>query len=249
MRLRILSDLHLEFDDWVPPAADADVVIIAGDLHKQTRGVAWLIRHFGDTPVIYVAGNHEFYGAKLPDELGKLKAATGSQPGLHFLENESVQIGDVTFLGCTLWTDFNLHGDPALAGRTAATSMNDYRQIRVTPEYRRLRGHDTARFHARSRSWLEQEFARLLTTKVVVVSHHAPSPLSLDPAFAGDPLSPAYASRLDDLTAASGAALWVHGHTHRSVDYQIGATRVLANQKGYPFQHDTGFQPGCVVSV
>jgi 3',5'-cyclic AMP phosphodiesterase CpdA len=249
MRLRILSDLHLEFDDWVPPAVDADVVIIAGDLHKQSRGIPWLIRHFGGTPVIYVAGNHEFYGAKLPDELGKLKTAAASQPGLHFLENESVLIGEVTFLGCTLWTDFNLHGDPALAGRTAAGSMNDYRQIRVTPGFRRLRGHDTARFHARSRSWLEQEFARLRATRFVVITHHAPSPLSLEPAFANDPLSPAYASRLDDLVATSGAMLWVHGHTHHSVDYRIGATRVLANQKGYPHQADTGFVSDFVVSI
>ncbi len=249
MRLRILSDLHLEFDDWVPPAADADVVIIAGDLHKQSRGIPWLIRHFGGTPVIYVAGNHEFYGAKLPDELDKLKTATGSQPGLHFLENESIRIGDVTFLGCTLWTDFNLHGDPAVAGRTAAAGMNDYRQIRVTPGYRRLRGHDTARYHALSRQWLEQEFARLTGSQFVVISHHAPSARSLDPGFAEDTLSAAYASRLDDFVAASGAAMWIHGHTHRSVEYQLGGTRVLANQKGYPDQLGTGFEPTLVATL
>ena len=33
MRIRVLSDLHLEFMDWNPPKAGADVVGLAGDIH------------------------------------------------------------------------------------------------------------------------------------------------------------------------------------------------------------------------
>jgi len=249
MRLRIFSDLHLEFGDWTPPPAQADVIIIAGDLHKGARGIPWLERHFAGTPVVYVAGNHEFYGSELPDELSNLQAIAAQFAGLHFLENESVRIGDTVFLGCCLWTDFNLFGDPAIAGRAAAAGMTDYRQIRVTPGYRRLRGHDTALFHARSRRWLEAAIELHRGTNLVIVTHHAPSPQSLNPSFGNDLLSAAYASRLHDLVAASGAALWVHGHTHHSVDYRIGSTRVLANQKGYPDQTDTGFVPDLVVSI
>ena len=66
MKLLVLSDLHLEFSYFEPVATDADVVVIAGDLHKKDRGLEWLQEHFSDRPVIYVAGNHEYYGAAIP---------------------------------------------------------------------------------------------------------------------------------------------------------------------------------------
>ena len=248
MRLRIFSDVHLEFGDWTPPAADADVVIIAGDLHKATRGVPWIERSFPSTPVVYLAGNHEFYGETVEKVLRDLRLVT-QYGNVRFLENSAVELADAVFLGCTLWTDFNLLGDPGTAARHAVAHMNDYRLIRTAPQYRRLKGRTTAGYHSRSRAWLEGELARWRGRKVVVVTHHAPSALSLDPAFHGDLLGAAYASPLDELVAASEAVLWVHGHTHRSVDYTLGTTRILANQRGYPEQLDTGFQPDLVVNL
>lgn len=247
MRLRIFSDLHLEFGDWEPPAADADVVVLAGDTHKDIRGLPWIEQHFPGKPVLYLAGNHEFYGSQIDSVLEHL--AEVPRPGFHFLENRSVELGDVVFLGCTLWTDFNLFGDPSRAGQHAAAGMNDYRLIRYTPEYRKLKGRDTAGFHARSRRWLEEELTKHRGRKIVIVTHHAPSPQSLDPRFAQDLLGAAYASNLEAMVQSSGASLWVHGHTHRSVDYQIGTTRILANQRGYPDQDHTGFRPDLVVEV
>jgi Icc-related predicted phosphoesterase len=82
-----------------------------------------------------------------------------------------------------------------------------------------------------------------------VVTHHAPSPLSLDPSHPKRLIDAAYASHLDELVAGSGACLWIHGHTHRSVDYPIGPTRVFANQRGYPGQTNTGFDERAVVTV
>lgn len=248
MRLRILSDLHLEFENWTPPPADADVVIIAGDLHRATRGVPWIEQHFPSVPVIYLAGNHEFYGETVETVLSDLRKVTQFSR-IHFLENGSVELGGVVFLGCTLWTDFNLFGDSVAAGQHAAVSMNDYRLIRTQPFQRRLKGRDTASYHARSRRWLEAELIRRRGQKIVVATHHAPSAQSLDPNFGGDLLGAAYASALDDLIVRSGPVLWIHGHTHRSVDYLLGGTRVLANQRGYPDQFDTGFQPALVVEI
>lgn len=82
----------------------------------------------------------------------------------------------------------------------------------------------------------------------MVVTHHAPSPRSIHPTHRADALSAAYASGLDSLVAGSGAALWVHGHTHYNVDYVLGATRVRTNQRGYPGE-DTGFEPALVLDV
>lgn len=248
MRLRVLSDIHLEFGDWTPPAAEADVVILAGDIHKGDRAAAWIGRHFPAVPVIYIAGNHEFYGGDVQGVLRDLRAL--DQPAkARFCENRAVEMGDVVFLGCTLWTDFNLQGDPATAGAYAASNMNDYRLIRVQPEFRKLKGRDTARYHAASRRWLEGELERFRDRRVVVVTHHAPSARSLDPVFELDLLGAAYASDLEDLIKKTRPVLWIHGHTHRSVDYTVGRTRVLANQRGYPDQTDTGFQPELVVDI
>ena len=62
MKLHILSDLHTEFVDFDPPETDADAVILAGDIGVGLEGLGWAARHFRDRPIIYVPGNHEFYG-------------------------------------------------------------------------------------------------------------------------------------------------------------------------------------------
>ena len=248
MRIRIFSDVHLEFEDWHPPKVAADVVVIAGDLHVKRRGFAWIREHFRDVPVVYIAGNHEFYGSLLPDEVGWLRQEAAAA-GVNYLENQAVEIGGTVFLGCTLWTDFRLLGDPGIAGPVAASLLNDYRQIRTAPQYRRLKGRETAASHAASRVWLQTSLKEFAGKPIVVVTHHAPSARSIHPDSAGELVSAAYASALGPLVETSGAALWIHGHTHHSVDYDIGQTRVVANQRGYPDQFGTGFIPDLVINI
>jgi len=245
----VLSDLHLEFGPFAPPATVADAVVLAGDVDLGVRGVAWAARQFAGRPVIYVAGNHEYYGhaTTLVDKL----RARGRELGVHVLADESAVAAGVRFLGATLWTDFRLFGAaaaPALAD-LAGREMVDYRKVRVAPAYRRLRPSDTAAWHARSRRWLERALREPFDGPTVVVTHHAPSRRSLRPEFAADELSAAYASDLEEMVGASGAALWVHGHTHRCLDYPIGGTRVVSNQRGYVDEPVPGFDPGLVVTV
>ena len=64
MKFALYSDLHLEVKPWTPPELDVDVVILAGDIGIHTRGLAWAGKTF-EQPVIYVAGNHEYYEAQL----------------------------------------------------------------------------------------------------------------------------------------------------------------------------------------
>ena len=104
MKLHVLSDLHFEFAPFELPATDADVVVLAGDIDVGRRGLE-VARAAGGRPVVYVAGNHEYYGHSIPGLTGELVAATRGA-GIHVLENEAVVIGGVRFLGCTLWTDF-----------------------------------------------------------------------------------------------------------------------------------------------
>lgn len=248
MRVRILSDLHLEFAPFQPGETDADVVVLAGDVHTGKNGIKWILKTFPNRPVIYVLGNHEFYGQKIPKLISDIKdLAQGTN--VHVLENDRVEIGDVVFLGATLWTDFRLNGDPVLAEMTAQTGMTDFRRIRVTPSYRRFRPRDARHLHLQSVEWLTQQLEKTRGRKIAVVTHHAPSSQSIPSGFQNDQLNPAYASNLEPFIIESGAALWIHGHIHRHADFAVGGTRIIANPRGHPTEPHSSFDPSCVVEI
>ena len=247
MRIQVLSDLHNEFKALTAAEAGADVVVLAGDIDLGTRGLLWAREAFPSSPVIYVAGNHEYYRHAFPGLTRKLLAMkhTGS---VRFLECGAATIRDVRFLGCTLWSDFGIDGDVEAGMDEALARMNDYDKIRLSPRFRRLRPSDTAsRFEASVR-WLDDEL-RHDAERTVVVTHHAPSARSLNPAFASVGVNSAYASDLEDLIARRKPALWIHGHTHFCVDYMLGGTRVVSNQRGYPHIPVKGFDPAMVVEI
>lgn len=248
MKIQILSDLHCEFENFVPTHTDADIVIIAGDLNTGTRGIKWIRNYFSDIPVIYVAGNHEFYHHSMPKLIHDLQKETKNS-NIFFLENEMFIYKDIAFMGCTLWSDFRLFGDNShFAELAASEAMSDYRLIRVSPHYRLLRTIDTAKRHSISVDWLKTE-AMFNKMKKVVVTHHAPSIQSLAMKFREDLVSAAYASNLEGLVEEINPLLWIHGHTHRCCEYMIGNTRVISNQKGYPDEPSFGFNPALVVEV
>ena len=135
MKLLVLSDLHLEFAPFVPDPAivqAVDVVVLAGDISNGTKAISWARQAFGSKPVVYVAGNHEFYGfhwIKLLDQLREQAAVHG----VHFLECQAATFEGVRFLGATLWTNFELFG-PARkeqAMREAARCINDFQLIKA----------------------------------------------------------------------------------------------------------------------
>jgi Icc-related predicted phosphoesterase len=250
MKLQIFSDLHVEFEPFVPPSVQVDVVILAGDIHIGNKGIRWAKTAFPDRPVIYVLGNHEYYGKAYPKLVSDLKSET-TGTNIQILENDSLVIDKVAFLGCTLWTDFKLFGDPRIAGYHATQSMTDYRKIRISPEYRRLRSIDTTIIHNKSRQWLQTEITKLKDSahKIVIITHHAPSPRSLPDFYRDDLLSAAYASSLDELIQDTAVDLWIHGHIHAQQDYTIGATRIVCNPRGYPDEPNEAFLSDLVIEI
>jgi Icc-related predicted phosphoesterase len=103
MKVRILSDLHLEFFNWTPPAADADVVVLAGDIHVGTQALRWARLHFPETPIVYVPGNHEFYGEQMQHVMARLREE-GAKLDINVLDADEVDVHGTRFLGATLWT-------------------------------------------------------------------------------------------------------------------------------------------------
>jgi Icc-related predicted phosphoesterase len=195
-------------------------------------------------------GNHEYYHHTIPQLVYQLREQTnGSQ--VHILENDSVEIEGVKFLGCTLWTDFKLFGNPTLAALNAQMIMTDYHRIYyLNSELRKLRPMDTANFHTLSLQWLHQELNNAPSQPIVVITHHAPSALSLPAIFRTDLTGAALVSPLDDFIHQSNINLWIHGHVHKTLDYKIGNTRVICNPRGYPREQPyINFNAGLVVEV
>lgn len=250
MRIRILSDLHQEFGEADVPEVACDCVVLAGDVSTKLDGVRWIRQRFPEVPVVYLCGNHEYYGDKYPSLLDKIREETQGS-NIHFLEDSFVTIGGLHFYGCTLWTDFALHPLGSDFGVMAANSrMNDYKRIRNSAQgFRKLLGRDTRAAHARSLRLMGEFFATHRASDTVVVTHHAPCPQSLPEKFSGDEMACAYASNLEPFLRQHQPALWVHGHIHTSSDYHLGNTRVLANPRGYPDEINPNFIPDLVVEV
>jgi predicted phosphodiesterase len=253
MKLHVLSDLHLGFEPFERPRTDADVVVLAGDIARPSAAVDWA-RGFA-RPVLYVAGNHEFYGGSIDGtraELARLCAGTE----VHLLDDGELVLDGVRFLGTTLWTDFELFGlgEPMAAAMAEASRLlRDFSRIALgevmgacfTPE-------DAALLFRRHARWLEAKLAEPHDGPTVVITHHAPSPASIHPRFAGSLLNACFVSDLERLAGADRAELWIHGHTHDSFDYRLNGTRVVCNPRGYAkggVNENARFDPNLTVEV
>jgi predicted phosphodiesterase len=259
MRFLVLSDLHLEFATFTQSRAleDVDAVILAGDIVPGDKVIRWAAREsvFGpDKPIIFVPGNHEYYGGELQRRREQLREATAAVPNIHLLDPGEVLLdsGRVRVLGCTLWTDFRvpIQTDGAEASNAtwameeARRFVNDYRAITFQPQgaarRRPLIPTDTLALHEAERAWLREKLLEPFHGRTVVVTHHAPAVGSIAPQWAHDWLTPSFVSELPD-EFFEVPVLWVHGHTHSSFDYMRGNCRIVCNPRGYRMR-DSSFE-------
>ena len=254
MKIQVVSDLHLEFKNPLPKlAAQAEAIVCAGDLAPvRTDALARAAEHWAGVPIVYVPGNHEYYGSDIDDadtEMAKRCQALG----ICLLGPGETRVGDVRFIGATLWTDFRLDGIAAEPGaHHAAVAMSDFDGwILHRRGTGRFTSYASAERHARERAFIEAALARDAGAGVrtVVVTHHAPTRRSIGARYRTSRLNPAFASDLEPLIARHQPALWVHGHVHTSVDVTLGATRVVANPGGYNPTENPGYDPALCIDV
>ncbi|KVC22336.1 metallophosphoesterase [Burkholderia pseudomultivorans] len=254
MKVRVLSDLHLEGNQPdVIAHADADLVVLAGDIHNHAEGLRWAAETFDpNVPVVYVPGNHEYYDGEFGALEAAMRDAAHALDNVHYLNNGVYVDPAQRFrvLGTTLWTDFTLFGadDASVAHAIDAGSrvMLDFKGlIQVTwphdaavhaapgaPE-RDFTPADAIALYRRARAWLETQLATPFAGRTIVVTHHAPHRRSLAERYAQDPVSAGFVNDLAALVRPP-VDLWVHGHTHTSFDYVVdGGTRVVCNPRGY----------------
>lgn len=258
MKVNVISDLHLEFEDLELPGGD--VLILSGDVceaknlkadrydpngimfefEQKNRRPDRYIRFFKEEcskyrRVIYVMGNHEHYGFRFDKTYSQL--LLNLPDNITLLEKEHTEIDGVIFVGATLWTDCN-RNDP-ITMNELRHSMNDYRIVqnfykdqgtyyRLTPEF-------TYKEHKITLLYLKDLLDKNPHKKVVVVTHHSPSKQSIKPRYQGDyHMNGGYSSNLEQfILDHPQIKVWTHGHTHDTFDYQIGDCRVICNPRGY----------------
>ena len=243
MKLITYSDLHLEFGTGfrLPLDSEADLLILAGDIitfHDFAR--LNLLLEGWKKPVLFVAGNHEYYnGEPMKEGEARFKQWLAEyHPNVVLLRDEAIDIHGVYFFGGTMWTDFN-NGDTE-AMDIASRQMNDYRQI-LTSSHAALKPTDTIIFHEafveKLLAWFEEE----VSGERVVISHHAPV-VNPHTQYGSSPLMPAFNSLdMQEIIEKHQPRLWVYGHTHECDNQTIGRTQIISNQLGYP-QRSGGFE-------
>lgn len=238
MKIITYSDLHLEFGSgWTLPSdIDGDVMILSGDIisFKDYEPLAGFLENW-KKPVLYVAGNHEYYTQCPMDENEEdfKYWLEENHPHVTFLLDEEISIDGVHFFGGTMWTDFS-NGN-SLAMQEAEQSMNDFRLIRNI-DGSRFTPQDTVTLHNDFVKKLVSWFEKDLSGSRVVISHHVPT-INPNTQYKNSPLMPAFNS-LDmiEIIEKYQPTLWVYGHTHECDDQTIGKTRIISNQLGYPNQ-------------
>lgn len=261
MKLRLLSDLHLEMGKYKIPILPDDkntVLILAGDvglfeLHHTyvdfIQDVSNRFRH-----VIYIPGNHEYYRGYFPYSENEAVELMSHIPNLSFGSEIDITIDDIGFVCSTLWSDFE-KGD-AFSMFHSKNGMNDFHVIRTGPPdqkwKRKLNPEDILKFFNKTVNEFiipAIEAHQTEDRKVVVITHHAPSERSIAPMYKGGKCNGAFASNLDNIINKYQPAFWLHGHTHTSFDYKIGDTQIVCNPVGYPHERNPEFKPELVLEV
>ena len=257
MKIQLLSDLHNEFlrnaksqpgHKWSGriPETDADIIVLAGDIDTGTNGAKWAISESERLAknIIYVLGNHEFYGHEylsVKEKIAKLCEGTG----VFCLDPDVYIQDDVRFIGATLWTDYkaDISVPRDLAMLYVDKSLMDHRVIkyRSGDSYRRFKPHDALGIHLQEMDWLEKQLNNPQQGKTVVVTHHGPHPVCQHPAFPLNEMSSAFHSDLGKLIDENEIDVWVYGHTHANLDKVIFDTRIISNQAGYPGENVSDF--------
>ena len=221
----LVSDLHLEFQadggqSLISKLPDAETIVVAGDLTTSGKlfgALKLLSRKY--PRVVYVPGNHDWYGGTAKMIAATKKRVLAELPRVHWLDRESVTINGQRFVGCTLWYPYELEA------QTNRRCMNDFEEIKDIDDWILSAHEGDKRF-----LWNNIEAGD------IVVTHHLPSPRSIAKRYQNNRLNCYFLGDCEDLIEDLKPAVWCHGHTHDRLDYMHGETRVVCNPIGYPFE-------------
>lgn len=231
-RFAVASDLHLGFHadggrTIMSELPDTELIVIAGDLCSAREiwpSLLMMLTKYQH--VIFVLGNHEFYGSsfhvvrrsinKLRQRLPKLRKRGATLGELHLLDNSTVEIGGQRFVGTSLW----FRHEPAI--ELKHHFLNDFQSIEGAGR----------RIYVENQLSLDFLEATVKPTDVVV-THHLPHAGSIHPKWEGSKYNCFFLCEMEPFICQRKPKLWIHGHTHHSFDYNVHDTRIVCNPFGY----------------
>lgn len=238
MKLRLLSDLHLEggLHKELYDSKDADVLVIAGDLHCGPDACWDQLKQFAENVenVVYVPGNHEYYRYHIEDFDEKIRDWS-KYTNIHFLNPGDVTVKGVHFIGAALWTNF---AEDHISKITVPRMINDFKLISHGYLSDRFTADKCCELYDKHIKYIKQAYDVYKGTKVIV-THFLPDRACISPQFRGENLINNYfANNLGEwISDLKDVPYWLFGHTHDNVDLMIGDTRVIANPYGYGTNH------------
>lgn len=248
MRLQLLSDLHLETEDYTPqPAPGAELLVLAGDIDSRWTALERFARW--PVPVILVAGNHEFDRRELLDAWPALRARCEALD-IRLLERETLTLTDaagrrIRFVATIRWCDFDLFG-PAERARCLRAARYFVEVMRATQGGQIFDAAAVREEALACRAWLARALREPVEADAtVVITHFGPGLGSLDPRYGNTPGSASFCNADEDLFPL--ADLWLHGHLHCRHDYQVAhppgsaraSTRVVSNARGHGYKGES----------
>lgn len=253
MKIQLYSDLHIEtLGHYSVPHMDSDLIVLAGDIDVGMRGIEWAqeLTVLHKKPVIYLAGNHEYYRSDYIQLTQSFRDYAKQYDKLIYLEKDEVIIDDVRILGTTLWTNYFHEQGVIERDRNIAVlneALTDHVLITINGEpFTARRAYEENQLSER---WLRQKLDEPSAGKTLVVTHHSPSLKCGHRVFGLNQFSSGFVSNLDALVKK--ADLWLYGHTHCNEDLMIGKCRIISNQKGYPREKSVGevFQTNLIIEI
>lgn len=238
MKIRILSDLHLDVAPFTYKKGDEDIVVLAGDITTcEPRAFGRFVKLVDsiDKPIIYIKGNHEGYLAITQNVDKEIRSLEATYKHFHFLDDQVYDTGEYRFIGTTLWSNLDItpiHMETKIKA-LVEWGINDFKLILEKDDAGIMRPFTVDKMIAKNlaaRGFIKASVSPL--KKNIVISHFCPSEGSIAEQYKGSSLNPYFTCNCEGLMNEY-VPLWIHGHTHSSCDYTVGTTRVVCNPRGY----------------
>lgn len=238
----VISDLHFNnFSTHLYPniKPNSEILVMLGDVCEvdQVRQMMPFFRYVSSNwkLILFIPGNHEFYGYFLDDTVSVLKCELQSLTNIKILDNECYRVNNTLFVGSTLWS--NMDNDNPVTKVVCKGAISDYKYIKksyyennkhpITPN-------DTVALFDRNIEFIEDSVFNKGNDEIVILTHHAPSYSCVDAKYKGERTNGAFVSDLNEFILDNPQIkVWAYGHTHNAKDFYIDTCRVVSNPKGY----------------
>ena len=240
MKAQYASDLHIEWHRDGGKGliremqSGANVLVLAGDIASASK-IKEVLRRFCNNYeyVVYVPGNHEYYGSNFEKVNKELADAGEDNDNLHVLQEQSVEIEGQRFVGTTLW--FEEKPDNVCHEQ----GLDDFFQIKGFKDW-------VYDLNRKAMQWLRDE----IKPGDIVVTHHLPSKQSTPARFADSEINRFFVCDVEDIMRDTKPAFWIHGHTHDTCNYRLFDTRVVCNPFGYVgYKSNAMFDPKAILEL